>query len=52
MATACITVSIRVAWWVRPALHCIAWYSRLTSTTPDLDKATVFLMHGIKLRIG
>lgn len=34
-----ITVTIRLAWWVRPYLACLLGLPALTGLEPDADKA-------------
>jgi hypothetical protein len=48
MAQATLTLTVRVSWWVRPYLQCVALFAYITGMTPDMDKVTRTAMRGVK----
>ena len=50
MARATVTLTVKVAWWVRPYLYGVVLMSRLTGFEPDLDKVEVVVLKGLRVR--
>jgi hypothetical protein len=50
MARCSITLTVRVAWWVRPYICSVALFAWLTGMNPDMDKVTRTAMRGIEAR--
>ena len=50
MARATITLTVKVAWWVRPYLYSLVLMSRLTGLEPDLDKVEAVVLKGLRVR--
>jgi hypothetical protein len=46
-----ITVSIRLAWWLRAYLHGVRLISELTGLEPDYDKVSYWVSRGTKLKV-
>ena len=50
-AKATLTLTVRVAWWVRPYIQSVALFTTLTGMTPDLEKAQRTMLRGIKVSL-
>ena len=48
MAQSTLTITVKVAWWVRPYIQCVALFAKATGMEPDVDKVTRTVMRGIK----
>lgn len=49
MASASITLTVRVAWWVRPYIRAVALFSRMTGLTPDVEKVSRTARRGLRI---
>ena len=50
MAQCSITLTVRVAWWVRPYIQSVAIFAFLTGMTPDPKKIAKTVMRGVTVR--
>lgn len=48
MARCTITITVKVAWWVRPYIQSVALFAAMTGLQPDLEKVTRTAMLGIR----
>lgn len=49
MAQATLTLTVKVAWWVRPYVRCVAVFASLFGMQPDVDKVLRTCMRGIRV---
>lgn len=45
-----ITLTVHVAWWVRPYINTCAIFAHLFGMTPDTDRIIATIMRGVKVR--
>lgn len=50
MAQCSITITVKVAWWVRPYISSLALIARVTGLRPDPDRVQRVLMRGVTVR--
>jgi len=43
-----LTLKIKVVWWVKPYLTCVAWCAYATGREPDIDKIKGVVLRGVK----
>ncbi len=51
MARHTVTISVRVAWWVRWYLSGVALAAQITGATPDAAKVTRWIWRGLSVRV-
>jgi hypothetical protein len=51
MALVSLTLKVQIAWWVKPAISCIALFCRFARHQPDLDRVCALLMHGVRVKV-
>ena len=51
MAVISLTVRVRIAWWMTPAISCIAFVCHVFRYQPDLDKVCALLMRGVRVEV-
>lgn len=51
MAQRTVTISVRVAWWVRWYLSGVAFVAQITGTTPNAAKLTRWIGRGLSVRV-
>jgi hypothetical protein len=44
-----LTLTAKVAWWVRPYLHTVALFAWMTGMTPDFEKVAATVKRGVKV---
>ena len=49
MAHCTITLKVRVAWWVQPYLHMVAWVALFTGRMPNIAKVQARVMRGVRV---
>lgn len=47
-----LKASIKLAWWLRPYIHCLVATCWLTGKEPDMSKVQYWIRRGIRLRAG
>ncbi|MFA7291896.1 MAG: hypothetical protein WC023_06570 [Rhodocyclaceae bacterium] len=52
MSTASITLTVKVAPWVRWYISGVALFAKITGLTPDPDKVAATCMRGIRIKAG
>lgn len=52
MTQCTITLTVHVAWWVRPYIHACAIFATLFGMTPDVDKIAATAARGVKVRLA
>ena len=51
MVRSTLTLSVKVAWWVKPYINAVSMFSALTGLDPDLDKIAALVFRGVKMEI-
>lgn len=51
MALTTVTISIKVAWWVKPYLCGVLLMSRLTGLQPDPDRVGAWVQRGMIMKM-
>ncbi|WP_164741277.1 hypothetical protein [Achromobacter spanius] len=51
MAQHTVTISVRLAWWVRWYLSGVALAAQITGATPDAAKVTRWIGRGLSVRV-
>lgn len=45
-----LTLTVRVAWWLRTYLHCVAFTSKLTGLEPDWQRVAGWVSRGVTVK--
>ncbi|WP_273861937.1 hypothetical protein [Pseudomonas sp. LA5] len=52
MARSTLTVTIRMAWWVKPYLYGVLLTARLTGRQPDPDRVGAWVQRGMTMTMS
>ena len=51
MTTSKIQITVRMAWWLKPYVHCMALFCGITGQSPDLVKLEKVIKRAMILKV-